>query len=311
MALPLVSSPPGEVARYQVFHDTRYRYAAPVSLSQQLLHLWPRDCPWQRCLARELLIEPLPTRRSDGVDVFGNPLTRLAFERPHDELRVDARLQVEVLPRLPLSLQASPAWEQVAAALAFSGRPLGREELDACRYRVESPYVRIKRQFAEFGADCFTPGLPLLEGAARLMGKIHGEFAFDAEATQVATPLTEVLERRRGVCQDFAHLMLACLRSRGLAARYVSGYLLTQPPPGQPRLIGADASHAWVSLYCPQNGWVDFDPTNDVLPSLEHITLAWGRDFADVSPLRGVILGGGSHDPEVRVTVMPHWELAV
>lgn len=311
MALPLVSSPPGEVARYQVFHDTRYRYAAPVSLSQQLLHLWPRDCPWQRCLARELLIEPLPTRRSDGVDVFGNPLTRLAFERPHDELRVDARLQVEVLPRLPLSLLASPAWEQVVAALAFSGRALDAEVLDACRYRVESPYVRIKRQFAEFGADCFTPGLPLLEGAARLMGKIHGEFAFDAEATQVATPLTEVLERRRGVCQDFAHLMLACLRSRGLAARYVSGYLLTQPPPGQPRLIGADASHAWVSLYCPQNGWVDFDPTNDVLPSLEHITLAWGRDFADVSPLRGVILGGGSHDPEVRVTVMPHWELAV
>lgn len=311
MALPLVSTPPGEVARYQVFHDTRYRYAAPVSLSQQLLHLWPRDCPWQRCLARELLIAPQPTRRIDALDVFGNPLTRLAFERPHEALQVDARLQVEVLQRPPLDLRASPAWESVVAALAYSGRVLTAETLDACRYRMESPYVRIKRQFAEFAADCFAPGMPLLEGAARLMRKIHREFAFDAEATQVATPLLEVLERRRGVCQDFAHLMLACLRSRGLAARYVSGYLLTQPPPGQPRLIGADASHAWVALYCPQNGWVDFDPTNDVLPSLEHITLAWGRDFADVSPLRGVILGGGSHDPEVRVTVMPHWELAV
>ena len=137
------------------------------------------------------------------------------------------------------------------------------------------------------------------------MEKIFSEFTFDAEATQVATPLVEVLERRRGVCQDFAHLMLACVRSRGLAARYISGYLLTQPPPGQPRLIGADASHAWVSVFCPVLGWVDFDPTNNVQPALEHITLAWGRDFSDVSPLRGVILGGGNHDPEVRVTVMP------
>lgn len=309
MAEAQLSPASAPVARYQVFHDTRYRYAAPVSLSQQLLHLWPRDCPRQRCLGRELQIEPVPTQRSDGFDVFGNPLTRLAFERPHDELQVNARLQIEVLPRLPL--HASPAWEQVAADLAFSGRALSAQELEACRFRMESPYVRIKRQFAEFAADCFPAGRPLLEGAAALMQKIFDEFAFDAEATQVATPLSEVLERRRGVCQDFAHLMLACLRSRGLAARYVSGYLLTRPPPGQPRLIGADASHAWVSLYCPANGWVDFDPTNNILPALEHITLAWGRDFADVSPLRGVILGGGSHDPEVRVTVMPHWELAV
>ncbi|MNN65232.1 Protein-glutamine gamma-glutamyltransferase [compost metagenome] len=137
------------------------------------------------------------------------------------------------------------------------------------------------------------------------MEKIFSEFTYDAAATQVATPLQQVLEEKRGVCQDFAHLMLACLRSRGLAARYVSGYLLTQPPPGRPRLIGADASHAWVSVWCPRLGWVDFDPTNNLIPALEHITLAWGRDFGDVSPLRGVILGGGSHDPEVSVTVMP------
>ena len=142
------------------------------------------------------------------------------------------------------------------------------------------------------------------------MHKIFSEFTFDSEATQVATPLVEVLERRRGVCQDFAHLMLACLRSRGLAARYVSGYLLTQPPPGKPLLIGADASHAWVSVFCAVSGWVDFDPTNNVRPALEHITLAWGRDFSDVSPLRGVILGGGSHDPQVRVTVIPlEWRI--
>jgi transglutaminase-like putative cysteine protease len=152
---------------------------------------------------------------------------------------------------------------------------------------------------------CFPLGAPLLLCVQALMEKIFREFTFDDEATQVATPLVEVLESRRGVCQDFAHLMLACLRSRGLSARYVSGYLLTQPPPGQPRLIGADASHAWVSVFCPVLGWVDFDPTNNVQPALEHISLAWGRDFSDVSPLRGVILGGGSHDPEVRVTVMP------
>ncbi|MBT8765538.1 transglutaminase family protein [Metapseudomonas boanensis] len=302
---------PAQGARYQVFHDTHYHYSAAVSLSQQLLHLWPRDCPWQFCTGRELLINPEPTLRHDVLDVFGNPLTRLAFERPHDELQVNTRLQVEVLPHGPLDLAASPAWEQVPATLAYTGRALTSAELEACRFRVESPYVRIKRQFAEFAAGCFPAGRPLLQGTAALMEKIFSEFAFDAEATQVATPLTEVLERRRGVCQDFAHLMLACLRSRGLAARYVSGYLLTQPPPGQPRLIGADASHAWVSVYCPHNGWVDFDPTNNILPNLEHITLAWGRDFSDVSPLRGVILGGGNHDPEVRVTVMPLWELAV
>ena len=173
------------------------------------------------------------------------------------------------------------------------------------RYRFASPYVGLDAAFEVFAADCFPPERPLLEAVQALMQKIHGEFTFDASATLVATPLLTVLEQRRGVCQDFAHLMLACLRSRGLAARYVSGYLLTQPPPGQARLVGADASHAWVSVYCPSNGWVDFDPTNNLLPALEHITLAWGRDFADVSPLRGVILGGGHHDPDVQVTVTP------
>ncbi|AVR70113.1 transglutaminase family protein [Pseudomonas paraeruginosa] len=305
MSAPALRSVPLRGARYQVLHDTHYRYAAPVSLSWQLAHLWPRDCAWQRCHERALLVEPGPSRREDGEDAFGNPLSRLAFERPHEELRVSARLQVEVFAHAPAQLAASPAWDAVAAGLAFSGRPLDAAELDACRYRVDSPYVRRQGPFAEFAAACFPPGRPLLVATAALMEKIFREFAFDAQATQVATPLSEVLERRRGVCQDFAHLMLACLRSRGLAARYVSGYLLTRPPPGQPRLIGADASHAWVSLYCPRNGWVDFDPTNNILPDREHITLAWGRDFSDVSPLRGVILGGGSHDPEVRVTVLP------
>lgn len=292
-------------ACYQILHDTHYRYAAPVSLAQQLAHLWPRACPWQRNHEQQLLVSPQPCQRQDALDVFGNPLTRLVFERPHDELKVSARLKVEVLARGELDLTQSPAWEQACTALRYSGQALLPEVLEAARFRFESPYVHLKQVFSDYAADCFTPGRPLLAAVDGLMQKIFAEFSFDAAATQVATPLLQVLEERRGVCQDFAHLMLACLRSRGLAARYVSGYLLTQPPPGQPRLIGADASHAWVSVFCPEQGWVDFDPTNNIRPALEHITLAWGRDFADVSPLRGVILGGGSHDPEVQVTVLP------
>lgn len=292
-------------AHYQIFHDTHYHYDSPVSLAQQLAHLWPRACAWQRCTERQLQISPDPTSRRDELDVFGNPLTRLAFERPHDELLVNASLTVEVLARPTLDFNQSPAWEETRNALSYSSQPLSPELLEACRFRFESPYVHLKSNFVEFSESCFPVGQPLLLGVQALMEKIFSEFTFDAEATQVATPLVEVLERRRGVCQDFAHLMLACVRSRGLAARYISGYLLTQPPPGQPRLIGADASHAWVSVFCPVLGWVDFDPTNNVQPALEHITLAWGRDFSDVSPLRGVILGGGNHDPEVRVTVMP------
>lgn len=290
---------------YKILHDTHYKYAAPVSLAQQLAHLWPRDCLWQQCQHRALEVSPEPTHRDDSLDVFGNPLTRLAFERPHDELFVAARLEVEVFRRPALDLSLSPAWESVCLALSYTGQPPGGNLLEAARYRFESPYVHIKQVFSDFAESCFKPGRPLLLAAQALMEKIFDEFTFDASATQVATPLVQVLEKRRGVCQDFAHLMLTCLRSRGLAARYVSGYLLTQPPPGQPRLIGADASHAWVSVFCPQHGWVDFDPTNNIRPDLEHITLAWGRDFADVSPLRGVILGGGSHDPEVSVTVIP------
>lgn len=295
--------------RYQILHDTHYRYAAPVSLAQQLAHLWPRACARQRCLYNEMEILPPPSQRQDTLDAFGNPLTRLAFERPHAELQVKARLMVEVFPHEAYALDKSPPWEQVREQLAYHGGALSEEELEAVRYRVESPFVRLKQAFVDYAEDCFVAQQPFLQAVAALMDKIFSEFTYDPEATLIATPLLEVLESRRGVCQDFAHLMLACLRARGFAARYVSGYLLTHPPAGQLRMIGADASHAWVSVYCPVLGWVDFDPTNNLLPDVEHITLAWGRDFADVSPLRGVILGGGNHDPEVRVTVMPASEM--
>lgn len=290
---------------YYVQHATRYQYSAPVSLAQQLAHLWPRVQPYQQCLMRSLEVSPTPCLRVDAEDVFGNPITRLSFECPHEALVISARLSVAVFPRPLPELNLSPAWEQVASSMTYQARALDASTLDAVRFRVESPYVRIKEVFVSFAADCFLPGQPFWSSVAALMRKIYQEFTYDNQATLVATPLLEVLKNRRGVCQDFAHLMLACLRARGFAARYVSGYLLTHPPAGASRMIGADASHAWISVYCPGQGWVDFDPTNNLLPNLEHISLAWGRDFGDVSPLRGVILGGGAHEPEVQVTVLP------
>jgi len=291
---------------YHVIHETEYRYRWPVSLSQQLLHLQPRAMPWQQVRHQSLTVSPLPVRRVDGADCFGNPCTRLEINEPHTRLQVIADMRLDVHARArAVPFDRTDAWERVVAACSYHSVPMSAGLLDVLRFRQESPYIRIKHLFADYALQDFTPERPVLEAAAALMSRIHAEFTFDPEATQVATPLTEVLERKRGVCQDFAHLMLACLRALGLPARYVSGYLLTQPPPGQPRLIGADASHAWVSVWCPEAGWTDFDPTNDVVPGTEHITLAWGRDFSDVSPLRGVILGGGDHELDVRVTVMP------
>lgn len=294
-------------ARYHVIHETRYRYASPVSLSRQLLHLTPRDGPWQTCREHHIAFDPVPGLDESRIDCFGNPVRQLALESPHDSLTVRAESRVELRPR-EHRFAGSPAWEHARDALNYGARPV---RLDACRYLFESPYVRVKHEFAHYARACFPPGRPLLEGVQALMTRIFEEFQFDPRATSVATPALRVLKEKRGVCQDFAHLMLSCLRSLGLPARYVSGYLLTHPPPGRPRMIGADASHAWISAFCPDEGgreggsWVDFDPTNNLLPDTRYITLAWGRDFGDVSPLRGVILGGDVHAPEVAVTVTP------
>lgn len=301
------------MARYRIVHDTEYHYAAPVSLSRQLLHLTPREIAWQRTLSHRLEIVPGFTRRLERRDVFGNPVTLLAIESPHETLHVRAETIVDVFGRVPPEDDGTPAWEDVRERLTYhAGVPPEPSQLSAARYRFESQYGRVKHDFATYAADCFPPRTPLLEGVRALTAKIHAEFAFDPEATTVATPVTQVFEARRGVCQDFAHLMVSCLRSLGLAARYVSGYILTTPPPGQERLIGADASHAWVSVWCPHQGedlWIDADPTNNVLPDRQHVTLAWGRDFTDVSPLRGVILGGGAHELTVSVTMSPLDEL--
>jgi transglutaminase-like putative cysteine protease len=291
---------------YRVEHYTAYRYSEPVMLSHQQLHLTPRPLDYQPVQEHEVVIKPAPTQQRKMTDPFGNPLTEIAIEAAHTALDIIARTTVAVAGRQMVDPAETPAWESIREALAY--RAAWHPEpaiLDATQYLFESPYTRVKRTLRAYAADCFEPDRSILAAARALMGKIHGEFKFDAAATHVTTPVMKFFEEKRGVCQDFTHFMISCLRSTGLAARYVSGYLLTCPAPGKPRRVGADASHAWVSLFVPGSGWIDLDPTNNVFPSSEHITLGWGRDFSDVTPLRGVINGGGEQTLKVKVTVEP------
>jgi transglutaminase-like putative cysteine protease len=290
--------------RYRIRHRTVYEYGGEVLHSHQLLHLTPRTLGYQRCVTHDIDVSPAPALRSDRVDAFGNLVTRLELDRPHGQLEVEARMEVELSPRPAASADATPPWEQLCAALRYSALPLEAATLEALRFRSESPHVRVKATLAEFAADCFTPGRPVLIAAEALMHKIHAEFTYAPGETTIMTPLMQLHEERRGVCQDYAHFMISCMRSHGLPARYVSGYLRTGPTPHDAdELVGADASHAWVAVYVPPCGWVELDPTNDRRAGTDHVTLAWGRDFGDVSPLRGVILGGRSHVLEVSVEV--------
>ena len=289
--------------RLSIVHETHYLYESPVLVSHQLLHLTPRVLERQSFAAHRIDIDPAPSEYDVGTDYFGNPVTRALFAAPHTALSVRATSQATVVPRTadPLAAASTP-WRQVRDRLSsLDGAPL----LEPTEFIFESPYVEIFGALAQYAAPSFPAGVGILQGAADLMRRIHADFAFDDTATVVATPLREVLRLRRGVCQDFAHLMIGALRALGLPARYVSGYILTSPPPGYPRLVGADASHAWVSVYDPAAGWIDFDPTNDCLIDDEHVTIAWGRDFGDVTPMRGVILGGAQHTLRVHVTVTP------
>jgi transglutaminase-like putative cysteine protease len=292
--------------RYSILHETEYPHCGvPVSLAQHLLHLIPRKLSYQTRQSGKIVIEPNLARLEEGEDVFGNPVAWLSLDTPHDGLLVRAASEVTVIRRKLPDLKDSPPWESVREIFHYRPVPRSAPSLDAQRYLYASPAVPRAAALANFAREAFTPGKPVLQGGHDLMMQIFKTFTFDSKATDVDTSVLEVLKRKRGVCQDFAHLMIAALRSIGLPARYMSGYLLTDPPPGKPRLIGADASHAWVSMWCPENGWVEFDPTNGIQPDLRHVTLGWGRDFQDVSPLRGVILGGRALAPDVRVTVAP------
>ena len=292
--------------RYHVAHETRYDYAEPVGLSRQLVRLRPRQLPWQSYEDFRLDITPEPDALTEGIDAFGNPVVSMSIENNHASLAVRASYWATLHERpVPRDDDTLP-WEQARDRFSYrAGVRLDPEDFLATRFLFESTRVRNKREIAAWAAPCFPPGAPVLACVRALCQRIHAELVFDPEATTVSTPVTEVFRRKRGVCQDFAHLMLSCLRSLGIPGRYVSGYLLTRPPPGRPRLVGADASHAWVSVYCPGHGWVDLDPTNATLVGTEHITLGWGRDYDDVSPLRGVLLGGGSHTATISVTVAP------
>ncbi len=293
--------------RYRVTHRTRYRYDSPVTCSQHLAHLAPRHLPHQRVGGFDLRIEPRCGELLQHHDYFGNATHWFEVIEEHSELIVSARSTLEVLPR-PSSRADTldvGSWEECRTALSLAGAYPEVQD-----YLLDSPLVRRNSTLAELGRETFTPGRSAYEAVTAFNAWIHEGFRYDPTATEVSTPLAQVIEQRVGVCQDFAHLAVGCLRSLGLAARYVSGYLETTPPAGKPRLVGADASHAWASVFLPPLGWLDFDPTNAVLPDERHITVAWGRDFTDVSPLKGVVLGGGSHVVEVGVDVEPLSETA-
>ena len=294
--------------RYRVLHTTEYRYGARVQTARHVLHLTPRACAWQQVECARLVIDPVPVSLSTAEDAFGNPVSRLELTTPHAHLRVESEVSLRVEDRpwaLTCDDMSGVTWEAAFTVLDYHAAPVDETLREALMMRFESPGVRVKRELELYALPSFTPARPLLDACRDLMRRIHSEFIYDPKATEVGTSVMAVLTHKRGVCQDFAHLMIGCLRAMGLAARYVSGYLLTEPPPGQPRLIGADASHAWVAVFVPGLGWVEFDPTNNCLADPRYLVLGWGRDFGDVSPIKGVIQGGGSHTLSVGVTVTP------
>ncbi|MDQ6698958.1 MAG: transglutaminase family protein [Acidobacteriota bacterium] len=287
---------------YRIIHRTTYKYKYPVSVGNHVACLTPRSLPHHRRHWHDLRITPPPATRNERIDYFGNHLSFFTVQEPHWKLVVEARSEVTLDGETDLEPEKSLPWDRVAS---FLREDLSAASLEAYQFTFESPRIRPSAELASYALESFTSERPFADALLDLTARIHKEFRFDAKATNVRTPTEEVFRKRRGVCQDFAHLQIACLRSLSLPARYVSGYLRTYPPPGRPRLIGADASHAWVSAYCPGTGWIDVDPTNNLVPSSGHVTLAWGRDYGDVSPLRGLIVGGRDHTLKVAVDMEP------
>ncbi len=287
--------------KFRVRHLTEYSYSEPVRLSHHAAHLCPRTVSGQHFDHPKLRISPEPAVLGpQKPDYFGNPTVYFTIQDPHSTLSVEAEFHVETSPTPSLPHLDGTAWDKVSAELKRSTRG---QTLAAQDFLYASPLVPILPEATEYALESFTPGRPLTEAVLELTKRINKDFAFDTSATKVGTSVATVFEDRRGVCQDFAHVTVACLRSIGLASRYVSGYIRTLPPPGKEKLIGADASHAWASVFVPGWGWLDIDPTNNAICGEEHITVAWGRDYDDVSPIRGVVLGGGNHRIKVAVDV--------
>lgn len=287
---------------YSIVHRTCYNYSSAVALCHNEARLAPRETPWQRCRERTLDVTPRPALIDERFDFFKNRVLYFAVQDIHQQLEVQVGTRVEVQQRPFSESSPSLSWE---ASLQHLHQDSDPEIIEARQFTLPSPFVPLTATLRDYASAAFVPKRPLLQAARALTQRIHKEFTYDPHFTTIATPLGEVLENRRGVCQDFAHFAIGCLRALGLAARYVSGYLETVPPPGQPRLIGADASHAWLAVYLPGEGWAEFDPTNDCMAGEKHITLAWGRDYGDVAPLKGVMSGGGSHTLTVAVDVAP------
>ena len=296
-----------------VTHETRYDYGALVEQAHHIAFLRPTDDAMQRLLTFDMQVQPAPSHHSTGRDVYGNSRACFSIAKPHHELLVQATSRVRVQARHAGLVPAQTlAWDALVPRLRYQkGQPYNA----ASEFVDPSPLLPSLATLRHYARASFPPGRPVAEAAIALMSRIHADFAYAPASTDVSTPVIDAFERRKGVCQDFAHILIACLRSLGLAARYVSGYLLTTPLPGQPRLQGADASHAWVAVYCPSgvqgagsggpHDWIELDPTNNCLADTSHVRLATGRDFGDVAPLRGVIRGGGKHTLVVRVSTEP------
>lgn len=292
-----------ESAAYRISHVTTYTYESPVRVCHNLVMLTPRSDWVARSTNHRVIVKPHPLVVNRREDYFGNTIHAFSIEESHRQLTVSAsgRIEVEYAP-LP-SASTTPAWEQVRESVIAQS---DLRWLEACKFRFPSERIMLDNDFASYALQSFVPARPILDAAFELTQRIYSDFKYDTRATTVHTPTKDAFANRHGVCQDFAHIQIACLRSLGLCARYVSGYLRTLPPPGQTKLVGADQSHAWISIYCGQQlGWVDLDPTNNQYCHVSHIPIAWGRDYADVVPIRGVFLGGGSHKIHVSVDVSP------
>jgi transglutaminase-like putative cysteine protease len=288
---------------YRITHRTTYQHSETVPLCQNALWLTPRNDEWQERLSHQLEITPTPTNRSTRTDYFGNEVTYFTLDNGYRSLDIVSVSEVKIVQRSDEARRAeSPPWETLAGDHCDD---LSSAGIDTFQYRFDSPSAIASDELGVYARESFTPKRAVLDAARELTSRIHADFAYDPRATTVQTSVAEAFGLRRGVCQDFAHVEIACLRSLGLPARYVSGYLRTIPPPNQRRLVGADASHAWISVYCGAIGWIDFDPTNDLVPSTDHVTIAWGRDYNDVTPVRGLFVGGGHHELSVSVDVAP------
>ncbi len=285
--------------KYRVLHETRYVYTEPVSLCHTVAHLTPRNLPHQKVLRAHLAIDPAPSAYGEHKDIFGNTVSYFALQHPHDRLVVTSASVVELREqKSPREESTRESWESVRENL---GDHLVSGFLEAQRFMGPSPHVTLSPELADYAAPSFTPGRPAQEAFRDLMERIHRDCAFVPGYTTVSTPLREVLKHRKGVCQDFAHLGIGCLRSLGMAARYVSGYIETIPPPGKEKMKGSDVSHAWYAAFLPGLGWLEYDPTNNMIPGVQHVTVAYGRDYSDVAPLKGVIFSSGSQQLLVSV----------